>query len=146
MNSQFDVQSLSIAFGGIHALSDLSIIFPHNKIVGIIGPNGAGKTRLLNAICGLIPVSSGRISLDGRSLVGLRPDEIAAMGVRRTFQSSQLFPGMTVLENMMTGMHLMATQGLLSIVLTTLDSHISPTGRVARSPLDSSASLKLLEP
>ncbi len=119
MNSQFRIEDLSVAFGGIHALSDVSIAFPHNKIVGIIGPNGAGKTTLLNAVCGLIPVGDGRISLGGRSLVGSRPDAIAAMGIRRTFQSSQLFPGMTVLENMMTGMHLMAKQGLLSIVLRT---------------------------
>ena len=106
-------------FGGVHALSDVSIAFPPGKIVGIIGPNGAGKTTLLNAICGLLPVSNGSVTLDGRELVGLRPDEIAVAGVRRTFQSSQLFPGMTVLENMMVGMHLMGRQSFWSTALHT---------------------------
>jgi branched-chain amino acid transport system ATP-binding protein len=119
MSSKLEIQGLSVAFGGVDALSDVSISFPEGKIVGIIGPNGAGKTTLLNSICGLLPVSSGRIMLGDQPLVGLRPDEIAVAGVRRTFQSSQLFPGMTVLENMIVGMHLMAKEGLLSTMLRT---------------------------
>jgi branched-chain amino acid transport system ATP-binding protein len=119
MSATLKVQNLSVSFGGVHALSDVSIDFPPGKIIGIIGPNGAGKTTLLNAISGLLPASAECISIDGCNLMGLRPDQIAAAGIRRTFQSSQLFPGMSVLENMMTGMHLAATQGLLSIALRT---------------------------
>jgi branched-chain amino acid transport system ATP-binding protein len=111
MTSQLEVRNLSVEFGGVRALRDVSIAFPKGKIIGIIGPNGAGKTTLLNAICGLLDVSAGRVILDGQDLVGLRPDKIAAAGVRRTFQSSQLFAGMTVLENMMAGMHLMGRHG-----------------------------------
>jgi branched-chain amino acid transport system ATP-binding protein len=113
------VAGLSVAFGGVEALSDVSIAFPAGKIVGIIGPNGAGKTTLLNAISGLSEISKGDVALDGRSLVGLKPNQIAARGLRRTFQASQLFPGMTVLENMMTGMHLMASAGLFACGLRT---------------------------
>jgi branched-chain amino acid transport system ATP-binding protein len=119
MTSRLEVCNLSVAFGGVHALHDVSIAFPAGKIVGIIGPNGAGKTSLLNAICGLLWVSGGRVTLDDLELVGLRPDQIAAVGVRRTFQSSQLFPGMTVLENMMTGMHLMGRHGFWATALRT---------------------------
>jgi branched-chain amino acid transport system ATP-binding protein len=119
MSSQLDIDDLSVGFGGVRALSNISICFPAGKIVGIIGPNGAGKTTLLNSICGMLPVNSGRVLLDGLDLVGLAPDAIAARGIRRTFQSSQLFPSMTVLENMMTGMHLMAKSGFLSTVFRT---------------------------
>lgn len=119
MNSDLQVRDLSMEFGGVNALSDVSIEFPPGKIVGIIGPNGAGKTTLLNAICGLLPVSKGSVTLDGRELVGLRPDEVAVAGVRRTFQSSQLFSGMSVLENMMVGMHLMGKCGFWSTAFRT---------------------------
>jgi branched-chain amino acid transport system ATP-binding protein len=114
MSAQLEVKDVSVSFGGVHALSEISIAFPPGKIIGIIGPNGAGKTTLLNAICGLFEIDAGEIRLDGRSLVALKPNSIAARGLRRTFQASQLFPGMSVLENMMTGMHLMATSGLFS--------------------------------
>jgi branched-chain amino acid transport system ATP-binding protein len=119
MTSDLRVRDLAIDFGGVHALSDVSIAFPPGKIVGIIGPNGAGKTTLLNAICSLLPVTKGSVTLDGRELVGLRPDQVAVAGVRRTFQSSQLFAGMTVLENMMVGMHLMARCGFWSTAFRT---------------------------
>jgi branched-chain amino acid transport system ATP-binding protein len=119
MSSHLEIGKLSIGFGGLAALTDVSIRFPTNKIIGIIGPNGAGKTTLLNAICGMLPINSGKILLDEHDLAGLSPDAIAARGIRRTFQSSQLFPGMTVLENMMCGMHLMAKAGFLSIVFRT---------------------------
>lgn len=138
MISQFEAKGLSVEFGGVHALSDVSIAFPAGKIVGIIGPNGAGKTTLLNAICGLLPVSKGRVLLDGRELVGLRPDKIAVAGIRRTFQSSQLFPGMTVLENMMVGMHLMGKQPFWATALHTKAVRLeeSETKRRALEALD----------
>src|ERR1700733_6123720 len=92
MTSDLRVCDLSMDFGGVHALSDVSIAFPPSKIIGIIGPNGAGKTTLLNAVCGLLPISRGSITLDGRELVGLRPDEVAVAGVRRTFRATCVWP------------------------------------------------------
>lgn len=114
MTSRLEIDGLSVAFGGVRALTDVSVAFPAGKIVGIIGPNGAGKTTLLNAICGMQPSTTGRVLLDGQDICGLAPDAVAARGIRRTFQSSQLFPSMTVLENMMTGMHLMPKPGFVS--------------------------------
>jgi branched-chain amino acid transport system ATP-binding protein len=119
VSAQLEVKKVSVSFGGVRALSDVNVAFPPGKIIGIIGPNGAGKTTLLNAICGLSDIDAGEILLDGQSLVDLKPNRIAARGLRRTFQSSQLFPGMSVLENMMTGMHLMGTSGLLFCALRT---------------------------
>jgi branched-chain amino acid transport system ATP-binding protein len=119
MSSTLEIREVSASFGGVEALSELTVEFPPSKIVGIIGPNGAGKTTLLNAISGLIDISKGRILLDGESLAGLKPNHIAARGLRRTFQSSQLFPGLTVLENMMVGMHLMHSAGLLGCAFRT---------------------------
>ena len=119
MSSSLAVEKLSASFGGVAALSDVSIAFPPGKITGIIGPNGAGKTTLLNAICGMFHFANGRVLLDGEDITGLKPNKLAVRGVRRTFQSSRLFAGMSVLENMMAGLHLSATSGLLSCALKT---------------------------
>ncbi len=108
------VRGLSVAFGGVHALDDVSIAVPRGQILGIIGPNGAGKTTLLNAICGLTRPDSGEIRLDGTDITGWKPNRIAALGLGRTFQASQLFPNMTVLENMMAGLHLRGRAGLFA--------------------------------
>ncbi|MGE0854291.1 MAG: ABC transporter ATP-binding protein [Hyphomicrobiaceae bacterium] len=108
------ISRLSVSFGGLKVLSDVDIEVKRGEIVGIIGPNGAGKTTLMNAVCGNIFPSSGTITLDGKVLNGMSPDRIAALGLRRTFQASQLFPGMTVIENMMTGFHLGGRTGVLS--------------------------------
>ena len=112
MSSALAVENFSVSFGGIVALSDISVSFPAGKIVGIIGPNGAGKTTLLNAICGMLELSKGRVLLDDEDITALKPSALADHGLRRTFQSSRLFPGMSVLENMMTGLHLSAKVGL----------------------------------
>jgi branched-chain amino acid transport system ATP-binding protein len=108
------VRGLSISFGGVRALSDVSFEVGAGDIVGIIGPNGAGKTTLLNTISGLNRPSAGEIALDGVSIAGRRPTEIAKLGLARTFQMSQLFPGMTVLENVMTGLHLRTRAGVFA--------------------------------
>jgi branched-chain amino acid transport system ATP-binding protein len=84
------------------------------EIRGLIGPNGAGKTTLLNIICGIHRPQKGDVLLDGKSIVGRKPSTIASRGLGRTFQTSQLFRGMTVLENMMTGLHRRNRTGLLS--------------------------------
>jgi branched-chain amino acid transport system ATP-binding protein len=108
------VRGLSISFGGVRALSDVSFEVGAGAIVGIIGPNGAGKTTLLNTISGLNRPSAGEIALNDVSIAGRRPTEIAKLGLARTFQMSQLFPGMTVLENVMTGLHLRTRAGVFA--------------------------------
>jgi branched-chain amino acid transport system ATP-binding protein len=113
------VDSISISFGGVRALDNVSTTFGAGEIVGIIGPNGAGKTTLLNVICGLTRPDTGDIRLEGRAITGMKPNWIARMGLARTFQTSQLFSGMSILENMMTGLHLRSSTGLLGAALNT---------------------------
>lgn len=113
------VDGVSVAFGGVAALQEVTTHFPEGEITGIIGPNGAGKTTLLNVICGMNPTDAGEVRLGDTLLTGLKPNQIAALGLRRTFQSSQLFAGMSVLENMMTGLHLMSSTGLFSAIART---------------------------
>ena len=107
------VDGVSIGFGGIVALDDVSLAVRPAEIRGIIGPNGAGKTTLLNVICGINRPDRGDVTLDGASLIGLKPSRIAGKGLGRTFQTSQLFKGLTVLENVMVGLHLETRSGLL---------------------------------
>lgn len=110
------VRGISILFGGVFALDGVDVDFPTGEIVGIIGPNGAGKTTLLNVICGMNSPDAGEVFLGDRKVTGMKPNRIAALGLRRTFQSSQLFAGMSVLENMMAGLHLMSTTGVFGAV------------------------------
>jgi len=117
--SLLSIRDLSVSFGGIAALGGVSLDVAAGEIVGIIGPNGAGKTTLLNTICGLNPTSRGEITLDGERITGRRPTEIAARGLARTFQVSQLFAGMTVLENVMSGLHLKTRAGALAAAFRT---------------------------
>jgi branched-chain amino acid transport system ATP-binding protein len=111
------VRNVSVSFGGVAALQDVTAEFPSGEIIGIIGPNGAGKTTLLNVICGMSPPEHGDVHMGAHRLTGLKPSQIAALGLRRTFQASQLFAGMTVLENMMAGLHLMSSTGLFGAIV-----------------------------
>ena len=117
--SKLAVRNVSLSFGGLQVLSDVNISAGAGEIVGIIGPNGAGKTTLLNVICGIHVPDVGKIVLDESVISGLKPSAIAALGVRRTFQTSQLFRGMTVLENMMAGLHLGSRSGLFAAAFRT---------------------------
>src|SRR5258705_5081154 len=118
MNS-LSVTNVSVAFGGVEALSDVSVAVDTGQIVGIIGPNGAGKTTLLNVICGVNRPDRGDVTLHGTVITGWTPSRIAGLGLGRTFQTSQLFPGMTVLENLMTGLHLRGRTGLVAAAFRT---------------------------
>src|SRR5690606_38516786 len=100
-----EVKNLSKSFGGIRAVRDVSISIAENSLSSIIGPNGAGKTTFFNLLTGIYKQDTGEINFDGKSLIGLRPDQVNAAGVARTFQSIRLFSNMTVLENVMVGMH-----------------------------------------
>jgi branched-chain amino acid transport system ATP-binding protein len=93
------------SFGGVQATNDVSFEVASGSLTALIGPNGAGKTTLFNLITNLFPPSSGEIFYFGRSLAGLRPSEIAALGLVRTFQTARVFPRMTTLENILVGAH-----------------------------------------
>ena len=103
--SKLRASGISISFGGLKALDSVSIDVDPGEIRGIIGPNGAGKTTLLNVICGIDPPDHGAVWLDEQPINGLKTSQIAGRGIGRTFQTTKLFKGMTVLENVMTGLH-----------------------------------------
>jgi branched-chain amino acid transport system ATP-binding protein len=98
-----EINHLTKKFGGLTALSDVSLELKEGKILGLIGPNGAGKTTLFNCISGLLPISGGDIKINGTSTAGLKPHEIAKLGTARTFQIVKPFGNMTTLENVMVG-------------------------------------------
>jgi branched-chain amino acid transport system ATP-binding protein len=108
------VRNVSVQFGGVHVLDSVDLSVRPGEIRGLIGPNGAGKTTLLNAISGIHTPRQGDILLDGASIRGHKPSEIARRGLGRTFQTSRLFRGMTVLENMMTGLHRRTSSNIFS--------------------------------
>jgi len=108
----FQVEHLSIAFGGLVALSDITFSVKKGEIFSIIGPNGAGKTTLFNCINGLYRPKEGAIRFKDRSLIGLRPDQIAGCGIARTFQNIELFSHMNTMENIMLGRHIHMRTGL----------------------------------
>jgi ABC-type branched-subunit amino acid transport system ATPase component len=93
------------AFGGLTAVNDMSLTVDRGEIVSIIGPNGSGKTTVFNLVTGIYEPDSGDVLLEGESIAGLRPDQIQARGISRTFQMLRLFSNMTVLENLLVGMH-----------------------------------------
>jgi branched-chain amino acid transport system ATP-binding protein len=96
------VERLTRNFGGVRAVSDVSFTVERGAITGLIGPNGAGKTTTFNLISGLFPPTLGLVRFDGAVLTGLRPDQVAARGVARTFQGTRIFPKLTVEENLLT--------------------------------------------
>ena len=114
---QLSVAGVGKRFGGVTAVDGVSIEVPQGRIVSIIGPNGAGKTSLLNMISGFYKPDSGRISLEGRDITRSRPSEIARLGVARTFQNIALFGGLSVLDNLMLGRHVLMRSGVLRCVL-----------------------------
>ncbi|SDI28339.1 branched-chain amino acid transport system ATP-binding protein [Sinosporangium album] len=109
-------ERVSMTFGGLVALDDVTLAVPGNRITGLIGPNGAGKTTLFNCLTGLYAPTSGRILLDGRPLAA-DPAQAMRGGVARTFQNIRLFPGMSALDNVLVGRHTRIKQGLLAALL-----------------------------
>ena len=114
-----EIQNLTKRFGGLTAVHDVSINFERNKINAIIGPNGAGKTTFFNLISGAIPPTSGKILFDGQDVTGLRADQVAKLGVSRTFQATNLFDRATVLDNLIVGHRLRTQSGLMDVLLGT---------------------------
>ncbi len=111
------IDRLSVRFGGVLALDNVSFTVACGSVHGLIGPNGAGKTTAFNLISGLNRPDSGHIELNGKSLDGLPVYERRSRGLARTFQNIRVFAEMTILENVMTGLHVKAAAGLLAVVL-----------------------------
>jgi len=99
------VEHVTVRFGGLVAVSDLNFTVTESEIVGLIGPNGAGKTTAFNVITGFLRPSQGAVRYRGKSLNGLKPHEVAALGLVRTFQRTSVFQNNTVFENVLTGLH-----------------------------------------
>lgn len=112
-----EVTGLTKTFGGVVAVSSVDFAVPAGSIYSVIGPNGAGKTTLFNLLTGIYSPTSGKIRFDGQEITGLPPHAVARCGISRTFQNLKLFPGMTVMENVMVGCHLLGKSGLLSAII-----------------------------
>ena len=101
----FTAEHLAIRFGGVVAVNDVSFSVKKGEVFTIIGPNGAGKTTIFNLISLIYPPTSGSITFEGRELTGLAPDQVASLGIARTFQNIELFEHATVLQNLLIGRH-----------------------------------------
>jgi branched-chain amino acid transport system ATP-binding protein len=112
-------QKCTIRFGGLVAVNALDMEVNEGEIYGLIGPNGAGKTTIFNLLTGVYEPTDGEIYFQGKRIDGLRPHQIARRGISRTFQNIRLFPGMSVLENVMTACHIHARQTLADAVFRT---------------------------
>lgn len=119
MNSipAIDVRGLNRSFGGLRATSNVSFSVAQGTVTALIGPNGAGKTTLFNLITNLFKADSGEVYFQGSRIDNLSPVEIAELGLIRTFQTARVFPGMTVLENLLVGRHHKVRHGLLQQML-----------------------------
>ncbi|KAA9004975.1 ABC transporter ATP-binding protein [Paenibacillus spiritus] len=112
-----EVNGASRSFGGLKALSEVSLHIRKGELIGLIGPNGAGKTTLFNLLTGVYPPSTGRILLNGHSVGGMKPYRINRRGAARTFQNIRLFTAMTVLENVKIAFHQHAKHSMISSML-----------------------------
>jgi branched-chain amino acid transport system ATP-binding protein len=117
--AQLDLKNISVRFGGLLALSDLSFTIGNGRIVGLIGPNGAGKTTVFNVLTGVYQASAGDVVFNGKSILGKRPYTIFERGIARTFQNIRLFSAMTALENAMVARHCRTGKGIVGSILRT---------------------------
>ncbi|MEO6091324.1 MAG: ATP-binding cassette domain-containing protein, partial [Umezawaea sp.] len=114
-----EVGGVTVRFGGLVALREVSLAIRPRTVVGVIGPNGAGKTTLFNVVCGFLRPETGELRWKGSPLRKHRPDQLAGLGIARTLQGLGLFGGLTVLENVMTGAGKLARTGSLASLLGT---------------------------
>jgi branched-chain amino acid transport system ATP-binding protein len=112
--AHFKIENLSISFGGLKAVNNVSFNVEKNTIFSIIGPNGSGKTTIFNLISGIYNPDSGTVLLEDENLIGYLPDKIARKGVARTFQNIELFTNATVMDNLMLGRHIHMKTGIWS--------------------------------
>ncbi len=111
------IDNLSLSFGGVKALTDLSLDIRNNEILAIIGPNGAGKTALLNCINGFYKPQKGDIYYDGQRITRMRPDKLAKLGISRTFQNIELYTGLSTQDNIMAARHVLMKQNFIASAL-----------------------------
>jgi branched-chain amino acid transport system ATP-binding protein len=108
------IDSLSLSFGGVTALTDVSLDIKDNEILAVIGPNGAGKTCLLNCINGFYKPQKGEIYYEGQRITRIRPDKAAQLGLARTFQNIELYAGLSTLDNIMAAKHMLMKQNFVT--------------------------------
>ena len=108
------VDNIGLRFGGVMAINDVSFAVRPRELFAIIGPNGAGKTSIFNVISQVYRPQVGNVRWKGESIMGMRPDKVAQLGIARTFQNIELFPGMTVLDNLLTGRHMRMQRSFVS--------------------------------
>lgn len=130
-----DVKQASRSFGGLKALSEVSLHIDQGELIGLIGPNGAGKTTLFNLLTGVYPPSSGTILLNNQPVGGLKPFRINRMGAARTFQNIRLFTAMTVLDNVKIAYHQHARHSILSSMIR-LPGHFSGEDEITAQAMD----------
>jgi branched-chain amino acid transport system ATP-binding protein len=114
-----ELRSISVNFGGVKALQDISLALEPGEFVGLIGPNGAGKTTVFNLITNSVRPTEGDIVFKGKSIVGIKPDRINHLGISRTFQNIRLFPNMSVFDNVALGMYSRTQYSLFDAFLKT---------------------------
>jgi branched-chain amino acid transport system permease protein len=112
-----EIDNLTVRFGGLVALRSVALSVPAHSVLAIIGPNGSGKSTLFNALTGLVPANEGSIRFAGVEIVGQPPHVVLERGIARTFQNIRLFPNLTVLENVLIGMHARLRTGALGALL-----------------------------
>jgi branched-chain amino acid transport system ATP-binding protein len=117
------IDAISLSFGGVRSLIDISVDIYDREILAIIGPNGAGKTCLLNCINGFYKPQQGRIYLEGRDITRIRPDKAARLGLARTFQNIELYTGLSSLDNIMAARHVLMKQNVFASALYFLWAH-----------------------
>ena len=111
------IENLSLSFGGVRALVDISVDIRDREVLAIIGPNGAGKTCLLNCINGFYKPQEGEIYFNGRRITRIRPDKAARLGLARTFQNIELYTGLSTMDNIMAARHILMKQNALGSAL-----------------------------
>jgi branched-chain amino acid transport system ATP-binding protein len=114
-----ELRGVTKQFGGLAAVQGVDLLVRPKEIVSVIGPNGAGKTTVFNLITGIYRPTSGDILVEGKSIVGLNPDQIVLRGITRTFQNIRLFNNMTVLENVLVGLHTQLKASVVGLLLRT---------------------------
>jgi branched-chain amino acid transport system ATP-binding protein len=138
MGSILEVRNVSMRFGGLQALNDISMCVEESSVAGLIGPNGAGKTTLFNIISGFLVPTSGEVVFEGKTVNGLPPFRMTELGVNRTFQNIRLLQEMTVLQNVQMGYHCRTKSGLFDA--------LARTGRFKSEEADTKRqSLEILE-
>lgn len=115
--AHLELKNITVRFGGLLALSDLSFSLNSGEILGLIGPNGAGKTTIFNVLTGVYRVAAGDVVFNQKSLIGKRPHQILKTGIARTFQNIRLFSKMTALENAMVARHCRSATGVVGAIL-----------------------------